>query len=79
MAEARKEYMSSIYALHWHDKRKSYGFTSYDRSLIAEFTKIKKDCKVLEVAVGDGEPYTKELLSRGYNIYGVDISPRLIE
>lgn len=71
--------MRNVYALHWHNKRIQYGFTNYDRSLIAELTKIKKDGKVLEVAIGDGEPYAKDMLLRGYDIYGVDIAPRLIK
>tara|TARA_B100000315_G_C14558985_1_gene579606 strand:- start:163 stop:924 length:762 start_codon:yes stop_codon:yes gene_type:complete len=79
MIKNRKDYMRNVYALYWHDTRIKYGFINYDRSLISEITKIKQDGKVLEVAIGDGEPYAKEMLSRGYDIYGIDIAPRLIK
>ena len=79
MIKDRKEYMRTIYAKHWHEKRISYGFSNYDQSLVDELTKVKQNGKIMEVAIGDGLPYAKELLLRGYDIYGVDIAPSLIE
>lgn len=71
--------MRKIYDKHWHEKRINYGFTNYDKSLIAELTKIKRGGRVLEVAIGDGEPYAKNIISRGYDVYGIDLAPSLIK
>lgn len=71
--------MRDIYSLHWHNKRKIYGFTKYDKILIAELTKVNQKGRVLEVAIGDGEPFANNMLSGGYEVYGIDISPKLID
>ena len=34
--------------------------------------------QILEVGIGDGQPYSKDMLFRGYEVYGVDIAPFLI-
>lgn len=78
MSKDRKQYMRDIYSQKWHDKRKSYGVSNYDKFIFIELTNIKQSGKVLEVAIGDGEPYSKYMLSMHYDVYGIDIAPYLI-
>ena len=63
--------MRNVSALHWHDKRIKYFFTNYDQSLIVELIKMVKTRRQL---LAMGLSYAKELLLRGYDIYGVDWS-----
>ena len=51
------------------------GIHQYDKDLIKEICSFQKPCRILEVAIGDGFPYSSSLDDLGYNVYGIDISP----
>ena len=75
-----KEHMIKRYSKHWIKVRDNdAGQSTYSQNLI----KIIKDYssrgdKVLEVAIGTGQPFAQNLLKDGYTVYGVDIAPNLI-
>ena len=73
--DKRKEYMANVYSKSWSLKRKEYGLHQYDQDLIYELSKNIKNGKVLEVAIGDGFPYSHKLNEIGYEVFGIDISP----
>ena len=77
----RKEYMRSTYSKYWVNARKNvYGFMDYDKvfiKLIESFS--NKHRKILEVAIGTGEPIANNLQNIGYQVYGIDISDRLVD
>ena len=77
----RKTYMKEAYSKYWIDAReKRYGFLEYDKnlcSLICEH--IPKGSKLLEVAIGTGYPFADFFQRMEYSLYGIDISPTLIE
>ena len=77
----RKEYMRSTYSKYWKNVRKNvYGFMDYDKAfinLIESFS--NKHGKILEVAIGTGEPIANNLENIGYQVYGIDISDRLVD
>tara|TARA_B100002051_G_C16706071_1_gene623856 strand:+ start:323 stop:1075 length:753 start_codon:yes stop_codon:yes gene_type:complete len=77
----RKEYMRSSYSKYWKNARKNvYGFMEYDKALITLIDNFsKKFGKILEVAIGTGEPIANNLEKIGYQLYGIDISDRLID
>ena len=75
----RKEYMRDIYSMNWSTKRRQYGIEQYDKDLINEILKKNKNCKILEIAIGDGFPYTDALDKIGYEMYGIDISPNHVD
>ena len=75
----RKEYMRDIYSKNWSKKREQYGVEQYDKDLINEIIKKNKNCKVLEIAIGDGFPYTDALDKMGYQVHGIDISPTHVD
>ena len=75
----RKQYMKNVYSKTWSKARKEYGVEQYDKDLIQELTKELKNGKILEVGIGDGFPYSNVLDQMGYEVYGIDISPILIE
>ena len=75
----RKKYMKNVYSKTWSETREGYGVEQYDNDLIKELTKELKSGKILEVGIGDGFPYSNVLDEMGYEVYGVDISPILIE
>ena len=78
-SEKRREYMKNIYSKNWSRKRKEYGVGQYDKDLIHELSKKVKNGKILEVGIGDGFPYSNVLDEMGYEVYGIDISPKLID
>lgn len=77
----RKTYMKDTYSKYWITAReKIYGFSKYDRNLcnyICEHT--PKGGRLLEVAIGTGYPFGDFFQKAGYSVYGIDISPGLIE
>ena len=75
----RKQYMKNVYSKIWSKTRKEYGVEQYDNDLIQELIKELKSGKILEVGIGDGFPYSNVLDEMGYEVYGIDISPILIE
>jgi ubiquinone/menaquinone biosynthesis C-methylase UbiE len=77
----RKEYMRSSYSKHWKNVRKNvYGFMEYDKAFITLIDSFSKKLgKILEVAIGTGEPIANNLEKIGYQVYGIDISDRLID
>ena len=77
-SEQRKGYIKHFYSKIWPSKRIKYGFCQYDKDLI-ELVRNTVPSKVLDVAIGDGEPYSKMILSFVKDLYGVDIAPSLIE
>ena len=82
MNTERQSYIINVYSKYWINAReKRYGFVDYDKSLINHINKyLKKEHKLLEVAVGTGKPFIECFYNEGYrNISGIDISPVLIE
>lgn len=77
----QKTYMADVYSKYWIDAReKRYGFLGYDKnlcSLICEH--VPKGSKLFEVAIGTGYPFADFFQKAGYSLYGIDISPMLIE
>lgn len=73
--------MRDEYSKFWIKAReKKYGFLEYDKALCEIMTSVfPKEGKILEVGIGTGFPFGQFLIKAGYSIYGVDISPRLIE
>ena len=52
----------------------------YDKAFINLINNFsKKSGKILEVAIGTGEPIADNLEKIGYKVYGIDISDRLID
>ena len=78
-SKKRKEYMKNIYSENWSRKRKEYGIEQYDKDLIHELSKKDGERKILEVGIGDGFPYSNALDEMGHEVYGIDISPKLID
>ena len=77
----RKEYMRSTYSKYWKNARKNvYGFMEYDKAFITLIESFSNKLgKILEVAIGTGEPIPNNLQKIGYSVYGIDISDRLID
>ena len=77
----RKTYIKEIYSAYWITAReKIYGFPDYDRNLCNFISdKIPQNDELLEVAIGTGFPFADFFQKTGYNVYGIDISPTLIE
>ena len=77
----RKEYMRSTYSKYWKNARKNvYGFMEYDKAFITLIESFSNKLgKILEVAIGTGEPIANNLQKIGYSVYGIDISDRLID
>jgi len=77
----RKTYMKNIYSKYWISAReKKYGFLQYDKDLCSYISKhITTGEKILEVGIGTGFPFGDFFQKKGYEIYGVDIAPTLIE
>jgi len=73
----RKKYIKRFYYKIWIKKRKRLGFHQYDKDLISYICTLKGN--VLDVAIGDGVPYSESLLNHGYSVSGVDLSPDLVE
>ena len=78
----RKQYMKTTYAKYWINARNLiYGTMPYDPSMIDKIDEISKKSsvkKILEVAIGTGDPIAADLLGKGYQMSGVDISEILI-
>ena len=68
-------YMKDVYAKYCSKKRIDYGVHQYYRDLIKEICSYQNPCRILEVAIGDGFPYSSSLDDLGYDVYGIDISP----
>jgi ubiquinone/menaquinone biosynthesis C-methylase UbiE len=79
----RKTYTKDVYSKYWLNAReKKYGFLTYDRNLcdlICDLFPEKKGKKLLEAAIGTGYPFADFFQKKGFLVYGIDISPRLIE
>ena len=74
--------MKTTYAKYWINARNLiYGTMPYDLSMIDKIDEILKKSsvkKILEVAIGTGDPIAADLLGKGYQMSGVDISEILI-
>jgi len=76
----RKKYMRDIYSKYWITSReKKYGFSEYDKNLIEYITKNVGRGRLLEVGIGTGYPFADYFQKKGYDVYGIDISPLLVE
>lgn len=77
----REEYIKKVYSKYWLDAReKKYGFKVYDKNLCGYIMKnVASGAKLLDVACGTGYPFGYYLDSKGYDVYGTDISFDLIE
>ena len=73
--------MRDVYSRYWITAReKIYGFLEYDRNLCRYICRqIASGGKLLEVAIGTGYPFADFFQKAGYAVYGIDISPALIE
>jgi len=74
-----KEYMRNTYSQFWSLTRIKYGVQQYDKDLINELSSRIKNGKILEVAIGDGFPYSNVLDKMAYEVYGIDISPTHVD
>lgn len=80
LSNNRKKYMEKMYSKYWINAReKIYGFSLYDRNLIKMIKNNSEGVRILEVAVGTGYPFADYFCKCGWDIYGIDISPLLIE
>ena len=77
VSDYRKKYIKEFYYNIWMKKRKKYGFNQYDTDLVNYICTLKGN--VLDVAIGDGIPYSESLLNHGFSVTGVDLSPDLVE
>jgi ubiquinone/menaquinone biosynthesis C-methylase UbiE len=78
-ASKRKEYIKNIYSKYWISAReKIYGFSLYDKNLIALIQEKIEGGKLLDVAIGTGYPFASTL-RRTNKIYGIDIAANLVE
>jgi len=80
----RKTFVRDVYSKAWIRSQKSryrfLDFEDYDKFLIHYMCKrVPKGSKLLEVAIGTGYPIADALQKAGYQVFGVDISPKLIE
>lgn len=80
----RKGYMRDVYSkARLRGQEECYrflDFEDYDKFLIHYICKrVPKGSKLLEVAIGTGYPIADALQKAGYQVFGVDISPKLIE
>ena len=78
MSVKQKKYMKSEYAQNWSLMRRTiYDYNNYDKfllTLIYKVATIKKKNNLLEVCCGDGYPLADQLISKGINYSGFDIS-----
>ena len=83
MSVKQKKYMKSEYAQNWSLMRRTiYDYNSYDKfllTLIYKVSTIKKKNNLLEACCGDGYPLANQLISKGINYSGFDISKYLID
>ena len=77
----RKTYIRDVYSKYWITAReKIYGFLEYDKNLCKYICEqVPSGGKLLEVAIGTGYPFADFFQKAGYSVYGMDISPDLIE
>lgn len=77
----RKKYMRDVYSKSWITARETvYGFLEYDKNLCKYICEhVPNGGKLLEVAIGTGYPFADFFQKAGYSVYGIDISPDLIE
>lgn len=76
----RKDYIKNSYSKYWLTARKNiYGFMPYDKAVLEVIeAKATPESEVLEVAIGTGYPFADSLSKRKYKVYGIDLSPDLI-
>ena len=77
----RKKYIKDVYSKYWITAReKIYGFLEYDKNLCKYICEhVPNGGELLEVAIGTGYPLADFFQKAGYSVYGIDISPNLIE
>lgn len=77
----RKTYMRDVYSKYWSTARDEiYGFTKYDKNLCDYIVEnVPKGGRILEVAIGTGYPFGDFLQKADYSVFGIDISPELVE
>ena len=77
----RKTYMKNIYSKYWiYARERKYGFLEYDKNLCNYICKnVFKEESILDVGIGTGFPFGDFFQKEGYNVYGIDIAPTLIE
>jgi ubiquinone/menaquinone biosynthesis C-methylase UbiE len=81
--ESRKQYMRKNYSKYWIKARKNvYGSMPYDDAMIEHIISLCTEQghqKLLEVAIGTGQPIAGTLLESGLSLFGVDLSPDLVD
>ena len=77
----RKHFMREVYSHYWLRARETkYGFMDYDRRLCEMISgRAPEQGKLLEVAIGTGNPVADTLQKQGFEIHAIDISPALVE
>ena len=77
----QKTYMRDVYSQSWITARENhYGFMEYDKNLCKFIQReVKEGSKLLDVACGTGYPFAAYFQHAGYQVYGTDIAPNLIE
>jgi len=77
----RKTFIRSTYSKYWLDARERiYGFMEYDKHLCRHVHEnVSAGSRLLDVGVGTGYPFADFFQKQGYHVFGVDLSPLLVE
>jgi ubiquinone/menaquinone biosynthesis C-methylase UbiE len=74
----RKKYQRDYYANSWiHSKHRDTQYNPDIGKFILNL--VIPDSLVCDIGIGDGLPIAQILLESGMNVYGVDVSPKLID
>ena len=79
--ELKKEYMRNQYSKYWLTAREEkYVSLEYDNQHCNYlYKKLSSQARILDVGVGDGNPYAAYFQNKDMVVHGIDISPLLVE